>query len=329
MSKLLKSVSIFLITCCLLFACHAPIPIELKRPPLKITCVTFIGNRPAIIAQKKGFFKAQGIDVELRYVDYAQLQAADFSAGKYDGIGFALGGFMSLSATNPDMQTVMVVDETTGADVVVAQSQIKTVADLKGKNLAANLGGFGEVFVTEMLKTANLTSDDVSLVKIDASKIPQGLKSNTIQAGHTWDPYLSEAIKLGGHILFTSKQTPGLILDVVAFRGEAIRERPEDIRAFIRAWLQAVTYWEANVEEGNAIISKALNIPSNTLSLDGINLTNLEENKKFFESGSSQSIYKTAKIYADFFIRSGNVTRIPDLKTLFNSSFLSPPNVHP
>lgn len=316
-------------TFCLLFACHFSTPTELKRPSLKVACVTFIGYNPAIIAQKKGFFKAEGIDVELSYVDYTQLQHADFSAGKYDGIGLTLGDLMILSATDPDMQTVMVVDETTGADVVVAQSKIRTIADLKGKNLGVNLGQFGEIFVTEMLKTANLTSDDVSLVKFDALEIPQGLKSNTIQAGHTWEPYLSEAIKLGGHILFTSKQTPGLILDLIAFRDEAIRDRPEDIRAFIRGWLQAVTYWEANIDEGNAIISKALNIPSNKLSLEGINLIDLEENKKFFESGSSQSIYKTAKIYADFFIRSGNVTRIPDIKTLFNSSFLSPPNVQP
>jgi NitT/TauT family transport system substrate-binding protein len=257
------------------------------------------------------------------------LQQADFSAGKYDGGGFALGGFMSLSATNPDMQAVLVVDETTGADVVVAQSQIKTLADLKGKKVSANLGAFSEVFVTEMLNTSNLTNEDVNLVKFDAYEFPQRFKSNEIQAGHTWEPFLSEAIKLGGHILFTSKQTPGLILDLIAFRGEVIRERPEDIRAFIRGWLQAVTYWEANIEEGNTIISKALNIPSNTLSLDGINLTNIEENKKFFESDSSQSIYKTAKIYTDFFIRSGNVTRIADIKTLFNSSFLSPFNVNP
>lgn len=324
MSKLLKYLSVFLIISCLLFACRSSVPTALKRPPLKVACITFVGYRPAVIAQEKGFFKAQGVEVELKYVDFAQLQQADFSAGKYDGIGLTLGDFMILSATNPDMQTVMVVDETNGADVVVSQANIKTVADLKGKKLGANLGGFSEVFVTEMLKTANLTSDDVSLVKFDALEIPQRLKNNAIQAGHTWEPFLSEAVKLGGRILFTSKQTPGLILDLVAFRGETIRDRPEDIRAFIRGWLQAVQYWEANIAAGNEIVSKSLKIPSNTLSLEGVNLTDLQENQQFFQSDSPNSIYKTAKIYADFFIRTGNVTRIPEIKTLFNDSFLNP-----
>ncbi|MEH2328178.1 hypothetical protein [Nostoc sp.] len=76
-----------------------------------------------------------------------------------------------------------------------------------------------------MLKTANLTSDDVSLVKLEPLEIPQRLKNNTIQAGHTWEPHLSEAMKLGENILFTSKQTPGLILDLIIFRGEIIRDR--------------------------------------------------------------------------------------------------------
>ncbi|MEH2150560.1 ABC transporter substrate-binding protein [Nostoc sp.] len=326
MFKILRYVSIFLIITCLLFACHAWAPTELKRPPLKVEFVSFIGEYPGIIAQKKGFFKAQGVDVELIHKRYTQLEQANFNAGKYDGITLSLGSFILLSATNPDIQSVIVMDESTGADVVVAQSKIKTVADLKGKKVGANLGGFSEVFVTEMLKSAKLTSDDLNLLKLDASEIPQHLKNNVIQAGHTWEPYLSEAIKSGGHIVFSSKQTPGLILDIIVFRGDTIRDRPEDIRAFVRAWLQASAYWKANVQEGNAIISKALKIPSNTLYLEGVNLTDLSENQKLFQSSNPNSIYKTAKIYADFFIRSGNVTRIPELKSLFNSSFLNPPS---
>ncbi|MFM6182990.1 MAG: ABC transporter substrate-binding protein [Dolichospermum sp.] len=316
-----------MITTFLLFVCHSSSLTLVKPQPLKVAFINFIGYHPAIIAEKKGFFKDQGVEVELKYdIKFAQLQQADFSAGKYDGIGITLGTLMMLSATNPDIQAVIIVDETNGADVVVAKSDIKTIADLKGKNLGASLGGFSEVFVTEMLKTANLTSDDVNLVKLEAVEIPQHLQNNHIQAGHTWEPYLTDAIKSGGHKLFTSGQTPGLILDLVAFRGQIIRDRPQDIRAFVQGWLEAINYWEANVEEGNAIISKALNIPIHKLSLEGVNLTNLEENQQLFHSNYPYSIYKTAKIYVDFFIRAGNVTRIPQIKSLFNSSFLNSPS---
>ena len=317
----ISTISCFLVY--LLWGCQISPQSVIKRSPLKVACITFVGYRPAVIAQEKGFFKAQGVDVELSYVDFAQLQQADFSAGKYDGIGLTLGDFIILSANNPNMQSVLVVDETNGADVVVAQSDIKTVEDLRGKKIGANLGGFSEVFVTEMLRMSNLTTDDVNLVKFDALEIPQRLKNNDIQAGHTWEPYLSEAIKQGAHSLFTSKQTSGLILDLVAFRNETIRDRPQDVQAFVRGWLQAINFWEQNLEAGNEIITKTLKIPIDTISLDGVNLTNLQENQQFFRPDSINSIYDIAKIYADFFVRSGNVTRLPDLKSLFNSSFLN------
>jgi NitT/TauT family transport system substrate-binding protein len=330
MSKLLSYICIFIITGWLLFACHSSAPLKVKNPPLKVSGSTFVGDGPGIIAQEKGFFKAQGIDVELSYVDYSQLKLADFSAGKYDGIGLTLGDFMMLSATNPDMQAVMVRDESTGADVVVAQSEIRTIPKLKGKKLGANLGGFSEFFVTEMLKASKLTSDDVRLIEVEGLDVPQRLQNNAIQAGHTWEPYLSEALKLGAHILFTSKQTPGLILDLMAFRGEVIRDRPEDIRAFVRGWLQALSYWEANIPEGNELVRKKLNIASNTISLEGLDLTDFAENQKFFQSDSPNYIFKTAKRYGEFFIRAGNVTRLPNLETLFNSSFLTaPPSLKP
>ncbi|MEG4330316.1 nitrate ABC transporter substrate-binding protein, partial [Microcoleus sp. herbarium5] len=110
-----------------------------------------------------------------------------------------------------------------------------------------------------------------------------------------------------------------------AFRGEVIRDRPEDIRAFVQGWLQGLSYWEANIPEGKEIVSKALNMPINTISFDGIDFTDFADNQIFFQSNSHNYIYKTAKKYTDFFIRAGNVTRLPNLENLFNSSFLAPP----
>lgn len=207
--------------------------------------------------------------------------------------------------------------------MVIAQSEIKTVADLKGKKIGAFLGEFSEVFIIEMLKNAHLTVDDVTLVPlIRLDEIVPNLKSNVFDAVHTWEPYVSEAVKSGANIIFTSQQTPGLILEVLVFRTEFIRNRPDDIRAFIRGWIQGVEYWESHPEEGYEIISKVLNVPKDTLTLEGINLINLAENYKFFDPTDSNSIYKTAQIYLDFFVQAGNITRFPDISTLFNPSFL-------
>jgi NitT/TauT family transport system substrate-binding protein len=124
-------------------------------------------------------------------------------------------------------------------------------------------------------------------------------------------------------VLFTSKQTPGLIPDVIVFREPVLRARPADIRAFVRAWFQAVEYWQSNPKEGNAIIGKVLNIPPETISLEGVKLLTLNDNQQGFTSNNStDSLYYTAQLYANFFVRTGGLTRPPEINQLLDPSFL-------
>jgi NitT/TauT family transport system substrate-binding protein len=206
---------------------------------------------------------------------------------------------------------------------LLVQRDIKSVADLKGKRIGTKLGDFGELFVTKILETKGLSTQDVSLVNIEAGAIPAFLKSGEIQAGQTWEPYVSQAVKSGAKVLFTSKQMPGLIADVIVFQGNVLRDRPQDVKAFIRAWFQAQNYWKANPEESKAIIAKTLNIKPETISIDGIQLSTLQDNLKAFTPGSTtESLYHTAKLYADFYTRTGGLNAAPDIQKLIDPSFV-------
>jgi NitT/TauT family transport system substrate-binding protein len=54
---------------------------------------TFVGEHPSIIAQEKGFFKAQGVDVELIYKRYTRLEVVNLIMGEYDVNDSILGNF--------------------------------------------------------------------------------------------------------------------------------------------------------------------------------------------------------------------------------------------
>jgi ABC-type nitrate/sulfonate/bicarbonate transport system substrate-binding protein len=88
---------------------------------------------------------------------------------------------------------------------VVAES-IKTAADLKGKRLSAAGGGVGSfnwVMGREVLKTANLTVDDVQFIaQGTAGRLP-GLVSGQLEgvALHPEDVYLAQKQKPGVHVL--------------------------------------------------------------------------------------------------------------------------------
>ncbi len=321
--KIKRSVVLFIIVL-LLTACNFFSRPQLQSPPLKFAYSAWPGFFPIAIAQEKGFFTSQGVKVETFVRENGEGLLADFGAGKFDGIFSSLGEIIPISATNNStVRLILMTAESAGADAIVAQPQIKAIADLKGKTIGVGLGSFGELFVTRMLEQNGINTDQVTFVNASGEQIPDRLKSNTIQAGHSWEPYVSQVVKTGSRVLFTSKQTPGLMPDVMTFQRKVLRERPADIQAFVRAWFQAVEYWQTHSQEGNAIIGKVLKIPPDTISLEGVKFLTLSDNRRAFTPGNkTDSLSYTAQVYGDFFVRTGNLTRPPDINKLLDPSFI-------
>lgn len=323
-SRLFRLVSLFLLSIVLIAACNSTTVTSQKEPqPLTVGYNLWPGVFPIAIAQEKEFFTAQGVKVKPVYVQNFLESVSEFSAGQYDGVAITVGRLMSIIGKNPDVQIAMATDESAGSDSIVVRPDIKSVLELKGKRLGVSLIGEGELFVNEMLQKHGLTTDNVTLVNVEGEAVPARFKSDDIQAGHTWEPYLSGVTKSGGRVLFTSKDTPGLISTVMVFRISVIRDRPQDIQAFIRAWFQAQDYWQANPDESKALIAKTLSIKPEEVSTEGVNLYTLKDNLKAFTPGSTtDSLYHNAKLYADFNIRTGELSTVPDIQKLINPSFV-------
>jgi len=324
-TNLLRRILHLLLPVVLLLSCqiapdHRSTP---SNTPLTLIFSPWIGYFPAIIAQEKGFFQQQGVAVKLLLDSHGSLQLANFAANKFDALAVPIGDSVRVASVNPDLRLVLLVDVSEGADVVMADTSVKSVADLRGKSLGTRLGAFGEVFVNEMLTQNDLTSADMTVINVDGEQLPSYLKGNRVVAGHTWEPHVTQLEKAGYRRLFTSRNTPGLISDGIMFRGSTLRDRPEDVRAFIRAWFQAVDFWLANPKEGNALISRYAKIPEADLSLEGVKLSRLEDNRKAFQSdNTTQSLEHTTGIFTQFYVRKGMLTRRIAPAKLLDASFL-------
>ncbi|MBW4648628.1 MAG: ABC transporter substrate-binding protein [Kastovskya adunca ATA6-11-RM4] len=324
--RVLRFLSLFFLSLTLITACTGTKSIVFRPepPPLKIAYNLWPGTFPMAIAQEKGFFTLQGVNVEHAYtVNYLE-SVSNFVAGKSDGLFIVLGSLMGVIEKIPDVQITLIADESAGADVVLAQPDIRNGTDLKGKRIGVKLGDYGELFVTTWLEQHGLTTDNVTLVNVEGEAVPAQFQSGNIQAGQTWEPYVSEAInQSGASVLFTSEETPGLMPTVMIFRSKVLRDRPNDVQAFIRAWFQAQEYWQANQTESNALITKALDLKPENLFTDGIKFYTWQDNLKAFTPGSTtESLHHTAKLYADFYIRIGGLSATPDVQKLINPSFV-------
>ncbi len=309
----------------MLAACDGgtPPPPE-PNEPLKVGWNFWLGFFPMPIALEKGFFEKHGLEVEsIFFEDYDKLLST-LQVNETDASLMTLTDALLIDGRVPDtVRVVMVIDTSDGADVVLGAADIAGPSDLKGRAIGVGLGTFSELLVQEMLKQHGLTTDDVTMIYMDASDVPDSIP-DIVQAGQTWEPFVSEGIEKGHHPIFTSAETPGLIADVLVVRTEVTQERPEDIKAFIAGWNEAVTWWEANPEEGNAIVAEALGIDIEEVTTEGIRLLTLEENRITFKEGDdTSSLPVSSQVNADFLIQNGVLNTAPDIDRLLDDSFLS------
>lgn len=291
--------------------------------PLKVAWSFYPGYSPFVIAFESGLIAKHGGSVQPVLYDVSAKQLPDFEAEKLDGGFFALADALILAARSPGkVRLVMVADNSDGADLIVAAPGITHVADLKGKRIGTGVGSFRELLVRRMLEAHGLSVNDVILVNMGPEEVPDAIP-NTIQAGQTWDPFAAQAIAKDSHVIFSSSETPGLIPDVLVFRTSVIQQRPDDVRAVVNAWFEALDFWQSHPTEGNAIIASATGRSAENVSTEGIKLLNRAANIRAFTAHEdSTSLLESADVNAEFLLSTGVLNNAPNVRELLDPSFL-------
>ncbi|HEY0463554.1 MAG TPA: ABC transporter substrate-binding protein [Polyangiaceae bacterium] len=294
-----------------------------REPPLQIGIDLWAGYYPALLAEQLGYFRGEQVAVELSIPEDTDQLLVDFAAGSFDGIAVASGDTINVVEANPDARIILFSDLSNGADMVLSMPPIHLPEDLRGKMVGTNLGGFGELLVRQMLDQHGVLPSAVKVVNVDASQAVEHLLSGELAAVHTWEPYASRARAQGAQVLYTSRETDGLILDGFMFSGETLRARPTAVRRFVKAWFRAVEHWQAHREEDDALLVKRIAATPGSVSLSGIHLYTLEEERRLFEPGPTNgSARHVLKRFVDYFLSRGTISAAPDLDALLDPYFL-------
>lgn len=90
-----------------------------------------------------------------------------------------------------------------GSGILVKKnSSISSIKDLKGKKIAYTKNTSSEYLLMKVLKSAGLTTNDVTLVNMDQSSAGVSFAKSKVDAWVTWDPYTAQGeIKSGGKML--------------------------------------------------------------------------------------------------------------------------------
>jgi len=204
-----------------------------------------------------------------------------------------LPGFVS---NGVKARAIMQVDWSQGGDAIVADENIKTIEDLKGKKISLVLYTPSHWLLEYQLENSRLNDEDQKwimdhLVGKDATlDARQAFKDKQVDATVVWEPDVTLALERpGSHKLVSTETANNLIADLMVAREDFIKDHPDVIRAFVAGWLAGTA--EANQNPDKVVQLLMENEPlygdmkdpqKVKASLKTVKYADLAENNKMF-----------------------------------------------
>ena len=295
--------------------------------PFRVAFNQWIGFSGVMLAREKGYFKDAGLNVDWKEFPGPADGMAPLIAGQLDAALTTADTPILLSRdsnSNP-LLNVYAIDNSRGADGIVAQKGINSVADLKGKTVAATKGQINEFMLLKALEKSGMKPTDVTITNMDADAGGAAVLAGRAPAAVTWEPWLSKATASGGKVIFSSAEVPDLILDVATVGQGVARARPADVKAFVAAIAKGNAEALADPAEAAKIAKKYFGVDEKeaTAMLGKVKLYNATENATLMGSQGKPGVFaKSSQQIADFFVAQKVMEKAPVKADLFTPEFL-------
>ena len=209
------------------------------------------------IAEEKGLFKKYGADVKLVWFPTYTDSISALSAGQLDANSQTWSDTMAPLAMGVPIKAILVNDNSAGNDALMVGPKIKGFADLKGKKIALEEFSISHFVLVTALAKNGMSQSDVKVVNLSAGDAAAAFMAGRVDAAVVWNPWIYQIQTSGkGKALFTSKDMPGLVPDLLVAQEKSIRTKRKDFIGMIKAWYDVVKFIETNPDEAAKIMSK-------------------------------------------------------------------------
>jgi NitT/TauT family transport system substrate-binding protein len=164
---------------------------------------------------------------------------------------FALAGIAAAILGNANGEPVVIVSNLVGGSMAViakADSQIQTVADLKGKKVGIQPGSTQELVIIERLKQLGMTMKDIQPIRIGLGEMHAALARGDIDAYVGTEPgsTLSITENVGRLIEYPYGTPTGDMLTAVMANAKFVKENPQATQDFVLTHARATEFLKAH-----------------------------------------------------------------------------------
>lgn len=291
--------------------------------PIAVAGHVWVGYEPTFLARDEGWLDTRKVHL------FETISASDslraLQDGKVDGAMLTLDETFKARASGIPLSVVMVFNISAGADMLVARSTISNLSELKGKRIGYESSSVGDLLLAVILNQAGLSKKDVKLVPISVDKQHDAWVRNQMDAVITYEPVATQIVGHGGGRLFDTRQTPNLIVDVLAIRSDVLdRRHSKAIQHLISSHFKALDHLNRNPQDAAYRMAGRLGLTAEGVlaAYKGLVLPDAANNLRLL-SGDSPELYKSAKDLSAIMLASGILKKGDETGSLIRSEYLS------
>jgi len=299
-----------------------------QRPELRLAIIDWPAYEYFYLAEDKGLARPFGLN--LRVIQYSSLldQRQAFERGDVQVIATTIPEALAICRERPARcpQLILVLDQSDGADRILARSPISTPQQLLGKRVGLERAVLAEYLLTRSLGDQPRPLREQMQLQFD---LPEGLvtrlRSGELDAIVTYHPH-DTSLRRDPAIreVFSSRRIPGEIVDVLAVDPLTARQRPQELRALVKTWWAARDYARRNPGQAAAVMAQRqqLNPEQFQFSEQGLIYPGAGEQQRLLAEGGpiGRSTRRVAALMRD----SGGLSAAAPLPAV-NPAFLEEP----
>ena len=256
---------------------------------INVDTLPIANGLPLTLGIQKGFFAAQGLEIKTKVLQSGNDIVLAMANGDGD-VGYIGYTPAILARTQGIPMSVLAASETEGTseadnwqNIMARSSSIRTPADLAGKTIALNaLKGVAELDTKGALEKSGVDPNSPKYVAMPFPAMPAALANGQIDAVFEPEPFMSQILNSGGHIVMA----PGPILGkywpngCYCAREDWIKKNPGLVKRFRAAINQSLVYANGHPDEVRALLPAAtrnIRLPTWSPLIDRVQLLKLAQ----------------------------------------------------
>ncbi len=284
------------------------------------------GWLPWQVAEAEGLFAKHGLNVDLKYFDNYTDSLLALQTGALDANSQTLNDTLSSVGAGAKQTIVLVNDNSTGNDKIVARNGITSIADLRGRRIAVEQGTVDHYLLLLSLAQAGLGQGDVVLDPMSREAAAEAFAAGRADAVCISAPFTTKALqRVGSHAIATSAEFPGAIPTHLVVRRALVKDHPQAVQALVDTWFETLTWIKDHKDAAIDIMARrgGVGVDDYRTYDAGTTIFTLHQNLDAFTAGTTPAhLNYQAALTADFIFGTGMVQHRPALDGLLDDRFV-------